>query len=69
MKSHSPYKGGKFLPGKRTEEYATNVVGTPSRSGPSKGMLGTTKGNKDLPIDRTKGVSTGHGGGMHKAGG
>lgn len=32
-------------------------------------FCGPTKGNRDLPIDRTKGVSTGHGGGPHKAGG
>lgn len=32
-------------------------------------FLGPTKGNHDLPIDRTSGVSTGHGGGPHKAGG
>lgn len=67
--THKAYKTGKFLPPKRTKEYETNVVGTPSRSGPSGGMLGHTKGNKDLPIDRTAGVSSGHGSGMHKAGG
>ena len=31
--------------------------------------LGKTKGNRDLPIDRTAGVSSGAGGGKHKAGG
>lgn len=67
--THKAYKGGKFLPGKRTQEYETNVVGTPSRSGPSGKWLGKTKGNHDLPTDRTQGVSTGHGGGQHKAGG
>lgn len=28
-----------------------------------------TKGNRDLPPNRTAGVSSGHGGGPHKAGG
>jgi hypothetical protein len=31
--------------------------------------LGHTKGNRDLPINRTVGVSGGHGGGKHMAGG
>ena len=41
-----------------------------SHSGsPSSKFIGPTKGNRDLPTNRTKGVSSGHGGGMHKAGG
>lgn len=32
-------------------------------------FCGPTKGNTDLPPDRSSGVSTGHGGGQHKAGG
>ena len=32
-------------------------------------FCGPTKGNTDLPPERSSGVSTGHGGGMHKAGG
>ena len=32
-------------------------------------FLGDTKGNRDLPTNRTAGVSSGHGGGPHKAGG
>lgn len=67
--SHAKWKGGKFLPEKRTGEYETNVGGAQSHSGPSGQMLGETKGNKDFPPDRTKGVSSGHGGGPHKAGG
>lgn len=32
-------------------------------------FCGPTKGNSDLATDRSSGVSTGHGGGPHKAGG
>jgi len=32
-------------------------------------FCGPTKGNRDLTPNRTAGVSTGHGGGPHKAGG
>lgn len=68
--SHKKYTGkGKFLPPKRTSEYAQVTHGQPSRSGPSGKMLGPTKGNHDLPPNRTAGVSAGHGGGPHKAGG
>lgn len=47
-----------------------NQVGGESHSsvGSSK-FCGPTKGNSDLPPNRTAGVSTGHGGGPHKAGG
>lgn len=59
---------GKFVTNKRTAEYATNVAG--SHGGTASGKFhGPGKGNRDLPINRTKGVSTGHGGGPHKAGG
>lgn len=41
-----------------------------SHSGsPSSKFIGSTKGNKDLPPNRTSGVKSGYGGGPHKAGG
>jgi len=47
-----------------------NQVGGESHSGaPSGHFLGHTKGNRDLNPNRSAGVSTGHGGGKHKAGG
>lgn len=36
---------------------------------PSGKFLGETKGNRDLPPNRSSGVKGGHGGGKHKAGG
>lgn len=43
---------------------STNGVDSPSASkrGPSGKFIGETKGNRDLPINRSSGVSTGHGG-------
>ena len=65
---HGGSPSGKFVAVKRSKEYETNKVG--SHGGKVSGkFLGHTKGNKDLPINRSEGVSTGHGGGMHKAGG
>lgn len=63
--------GGKFaVP--RTKEYATNVTRSPSGS-PSGKFLGQTGGNfrhgSKLMPEKTSGVSMGHGGGQHKAGG
>jgi len=66
--SHSGPPSGQFLPGGCSGEYRTNVAGSHGGT-PSGKFLGPTKGNSDLPTNRTKGVSTGHGGGPHKAGG
>ena len=63
---------GKFVAVGRSKEYVTNVVG--SHGGKCSGkFLGQTgqnsrHGSKLMP-ERTSGVSTGHGGGQHKAGG
>jgi hypothetical protein len=66
--SHSGPPTGQFLPGKPVGEFRTNVAGSHGGT-PSGKFLGPTKGNSDLPINRTEGVSMGHGGGPHKAGG
>jgi hypothetical protein len=45
-------------------------VGGESHAGsPGSQFIGDTKGNRDLKPERSSGVSTGHGGGQHKAGG
>jgi len=59
---------GKFLPDNPGEGYSQTGNESHKPLSNSK-FCGPTKGNKDLPIDRTAGVSTGHGGGQHKAGG
>ena len=52
--------GAKFLPGKGKEGY-NQVGGEPHKPlSPSK-FCGPTKGNKDLPINRTEGVKSGVG--------
>lgn len=66
--SHSGPPSGKFLPGPCSGEYRTNVAGSHGGT-PSGKFLGDTKGNRDLPVDRSSGVSGGNGGGQHKAGG
>ena len=59
---------GKFLPDTPSEGY--NQVGNEShRPKTADKFCGPTKGNKDLPPERTSGVSGGNGGGQHKAGG
>jgi len=59
---------GKFLPDNPGEGY--NQTGNESHSSvKSSKFCGATKGNTDLPTNRTSGVSSGHGGGPHKAGG
>ncbi len=70
--SHGGSPSGKMVAVSRTKEYATNVVGSHGGT-PSGKFLGQTKdkirhGSK-LSANRTSGVSTGHGGGQHKAGG
>jgi len=64
--------GGKFVAVPRTKEYATNTTRSPSGS-PSGKFLGQTGGNirhgSKLMPERSSGVSSGHGGGQHKAGG
>lgn len=53
------------------KEYQQRSSGESHKGGAGLGgkFSGGTKGNKDLPTNRTKGVSSGHGGGPHKAGG
>ena len=63
---------GKMIPPVVGTEYQTNVVGSHGGS-PSGKFLGQTGGNirhgSKLMPERSSGVSTGHGGGKHKAGG
>ncbi len=59
---------GKFVADSRTAEFATNVAGSHGGT-PSGKFCGPTKGNKDLPINRSSNVPGGMGGGQHKAGG
>lgn len=54
----------KVKEGYRQVSSGGKATGTPSGK-----FLGPTKGNRDLPTDRSSGVSSGHGGGQHKAGG
>jgi len=73
MKNASSHSGkgkawGKLTGGRKTE-YAQVTNESHKPCGKQSFFLGKTKGNKDLPIDRTSGVSSGHGGGSHKAGG
>jgi len=75
MKNASTHKGkgkhwGKLTAGRKSE-YEQRTVGAVSHKSASKSgfFLGHTKGNKDLPTNRSSGVSSGHGGGSHKAGG
>jgi len=50
--SHSGGPSGKYLPGGRSSEFETNVKG--SHGGKVKGkFLGDTKGNRDLPTNRS----------------
>lgn len=59
---------GKFLPDTPSEGY--NQVGNESHSPKTATKFcGPTKGNTDLPPNRTEGVAGGYGGGKHKAGG
>lgn len=44
------------------------ATGESHSGGPSSQFIGTTKGNRDLPIDRSAGMSEGHGGGQFKGG-
>lgn len=66
--SHSGPPTGKFLPGPASGEFRTNVAGSHGGT-PSSKFLGDTKGNRDLPIDRSSGVPGGYGSGQNKAGG
>lgn len=56
-------------PCKGVKEGYNQVGGEGHKSSIGGHFLGGTKGNRDLPTNRTSGVSTGHGGGLHKAGG
>ncbi len=49
---------GKFLPGNPGEGYS-QVGGESHKALGSSKFIGPTKGNKDLPIDRTAGVKAG----------
>lgn len=63
---------GKYVAVGRSKEYVSNVHGSHGGK-PSAKFVGQTGGNirhgKKLMPERTSGVSTGHGGGPHKAGG
>lgn len=56
--SHSGPPSGQFLPGSCSGEFRTNVAGSHGGT-PSSKFLGPTKGNSDLPMNRTKGVDQG----------
>lgn len=59
---------GKFLPDNPPEGY--QQTGSESHKPVSNSKFcGPTKGNSDLPPDRSTGLATGYGGGQHKAGG
>lgn len=49
--------------------YRQRSIGSSGGGTPGSQFIGETKGNRDLKTDRSSGVSTGHGGGQHKAGG
>jgi hypothetical protein len=51
--SHGGSTGGKFTPGSRGKEYATNTSGESHPSVKKTKFVGYTKGNKDLPPDHT----------------
>lgn len=70
--THGGRPSGKYVAVGRSKEYATNVVGSHGGK-PSGKFLGQTQdkirhGSKLSP-ERSSGVSSGHGGGSHKAGG
>lgn len=56
-------------PCKAAKEGYNQVGGEGHSPAPSSKFIGETKGNRDLPTNRTAGVVSGKGGGMHKAGG
>ena len=70
--SHGGSPSGKFVANAAKEGYQTNVVGSHGGS-PSGKFLGQTGGHirhgSKLNHERSSGVSSGHGGGQHKAGG
>lgn len=57
--SHGGNTGGKFTPGGRSKEYATNTSGESHPNVKHGKFCGPTKGNKDLPPNRTSGVNNG----------
>jgi hypothetical protein len=57
--SHGGNTGGKFTPGGRSKEYATNTSGEGHPSVKTGKFIGHTKGNKDLPPNRTANVPHG----------
>lgn len=57
-----PVSGGK-------EGYNQVGGGQSGHGTPGTKFIGKTKGNGDFKPERSSGVSTGHGGGPHKAGG
>jgi hypothetical protein len=74
MKNSSTHKGkgkawGSLTSQPKAETTAGPTAGDKASGSPASKFIGATKGNKDLPPNRTSGVSTGHGGGPHKAGG
>lgn len=61
---------GKFLPDTPMYEYHSVSSGeTHKPFSKNNEFLGDTKGNKDLPTNRTANTPGGYGGGQHKAGG
>lgn len=57
--SHGGNTGGKFTPGTPGKEYNTNTSGESHSSVKGSKFCGPTKGNKDLPPNRSTGVSNG----------
>lgn len=60
---------GKFLPDSPTEEYRSVSSGESHKAKTADKFCGPTKGNTDLPPNRTANTPGGYGGGQHKAGG
>lgn len=60
---------GKFLPDNPSEGYHQTSSGESHKAKTADKFCGPTKGNKDLPPNRTDSTPGGYGGGQHKAGG
>lgn len=56
---HGGNTGGKFVPGAPSEGYNTNTSGESHSSMKGSKFCGPTKGNKDLPPNRSTGVNNG----------
>ncbi len=60
---------GKFLPKNRSKEIDNESSGEGHPALKASKFCGPTKGNRDSNPNKSTGISSGHGGGQHKAGG